>query len=395
MSTSSSWQKLVTVLADDGQIAPEWVPVFEELPRTGFLPDLIWKHNVATKTVEAADRARDPKEWLTAAESGAPLVTQWDDGKHQGTGRGQVASSSASAPSVVASMLRDLDVRPGQRVLEIGTGTGWNAGLLARRLGVDRVTTIEVDKALAEAARAALSRHGLEAAVVCGDGFLGHPPGAPYDRIIATCGISTAFPDAWLGQCRRGGVIVLPWGTPFTHTEATVALTVAQDGRSASGHFTKIVQFMSLRAQRREHPAYEDYVTAESRENADKSITALTLEETLGGEWDINRFALGLLVPDSTVIFDKPKDGRHPVWLCGLTDRSWACVLFREDGQHAAVFQYGDRRLWDEVAIAHEEWVRRDRPGLGRLGLTIHADGDGPSVWSDSPDNAFRLHAPV
>ncbi|WP_411143116.1 methyltransferase domain-containing protein [Streptomyces sp. x-80] len=310
-------------------------------------------------------------------------MTQWDDGEHLGVGQGVVASSSASAPSVVAAMLRDLEVHPGQSVLEIGTGTGWNAGLLASRLGAENVTTVEVDKALAEAARAALERQGLKAVtVVCGDGFQGHPAGAPYDRIIATCGLHT-FPRTWLEQCRPGGVIVVPWGTRFTPTEATVALTVSENGRSATGKFTELVQFMSLRAQRRGMPGYTDYVTAESREKAARGVTALTLEETIAGEWEISRFVLGLLVADCTVIFDEPQDGRRPVWLCSLADdRSWACVLFREDGQESTLYQYGDRRLWDEVEAAYAWWREQGRPGLGRLGLTV--DDAGQHLWVES-----------
>ncbi|MCD9166206.1 methyltransferase domain-containing protein [Streptomyces albireticuli] len=387
MTATSGWRELVARLAPDGTLTAGWRPVFEALPRAGFLPDVIWQHHVPTGNVTAVDRTRDPRRWQAAADSGDPLVTQWDDGEHHGLAQGRVASSSASAPSVVAAMLTDLDVHPGQRVLEVGTGTGWNAGLLARRLGAGAVTTIEVDQALADAARTALERQGLGAVtVVCGDGFQGHAAKAPYDRVIATCGVRTV-PAAWLEQCRPGGRIVVPWGTRFTRTEATVALTVAGDGRSASGPFTSLVQFMSLRAQRQDLPAYADYVTDESREKAEQGTTVLTLGAALAGEWDISRFVLGLLVPDCVVVFDARQEGRQPVWLCGLgEDRSWACVLFREDGKPSTVYQYGSRRLWDETETAHAWWHEQDRPGLGRLGLTV--DDHGQHIWVDTPDHA-------
>ncbi|WP_141726977.1 methyltransferase domain-containing protein, partial [Streptomyces niveus] len=75
-----------------------------------------------------------------------------------GTEPGVVATSSASMPSVVAAMLRDLDVSDGMRVLEIGTGTGWNAALLAHRLGSGNVVSVEIDAEVVARARAALGR---------------------------------------------------------------------------------------------------------------------------------------------------------------------------------------------------------------------------------------------
>jgi hypothetical protein len=72
----------------------------------------------------AVDRTLDPAAWEEAVRGNTALVTQWDDGRHTGSAPGLVASSSASMPSAVADMLLDLDVRGGERVLDIGTGTG-------------------------------------------------------------------------------------------------------------------------------------------------------------------------------------------------------------------------------------------------------------------------------
>jgi protein-L-isoaspartate O-methyltransferase len=84
-------------------------------------------------------------------------------------------------------MLDALDARPGQSVLEIGTGTGWNAALLSRRVGErGRVVTIEVDPRLAQDARCALTNAGYDPLVITGDGTAGYSTGAPYDRVIST-----------------------------------------------------------------------------------------------------------------------------------------------------------------------------------------------------------------
>jgi protein-L-isoaspartate(D-aspartate) O-methyltransferase len=119
--------------------------------------------------------------------------------------------SSASAPDIVALMLRQLDIRPGHRVLEIGTGTGYHAALLDRLVGPrGSVVSVESDRALATSAAARLSSIGAGGVeVIVGDGWAGAPGTGSYDRIIATVGM-WEVPPAWPIQLRRDGVIVLP-----------------------------------------------------------------------------------------------------------------------------------------------------------------------------------------
>ncbi|GAB3976704.1 hypothetical protein GCM10029978_064290 [Actinoallomurus acanthiterrae] len=97
------------------------------------------------------------------------------------------AVSSASHPNLVATQLENLDVRPGHRVLEIGTATGINAALLRSRRR-ERPSRHHRDRRGPDAGvRAALTRAGCRnVEVVCGDGAAGHSAGAPYDRITVT-----------------------------------------------------------------------------------------------------------------------------------------------------------------------------------------------------------------
>lgn len=140
---------------------------------------------------------------LEAAYGPGPVVTHRDG---DGT-----AISSASAPDVVAGMLEQLAVRTGDRVLEIGSGTGYNAALLAELTGPSgSVTTIEYDVQVAEAARAGLTRAGHgEVLVITGDGAAGWEGGAPYDRIIVTAG-AWDVTRAWREQLADGGLLVVP-----------------------------------------------------------------------------------------------------------------------------------------------------------------------------------------
>ncbi len=119
--------------------------------------------------------------------------------------------STVSQPSAVAMMLEGFDVKPGMRVLEIGAGSGYNAALLACLAGESgHVVTVDVEDFLVEKARKQLATTGFERVeVVCGDGALGYPSGAPYDRIVATVGLPDV-PPAWTEQLAPGGKIVIP-----------------------------------------------------------------------------------------------------------------------------------------------------------------------------------------
>ena len=121
------------------------------------------------------------------------------------------ALSSASSPNLVAEMLELSDTRPGHRVLEIGAATGINAALLAELIGdTGHVVTVEIDPDLAAGARTALDTAGYHNVDVhCVDGTLGHPPSAPYDRIVVTAG-AWDIPDAWWRQLAPGGRLVVP-----------------------------------------------------------------------------------------------------------------------------------------------------------------------------------------
>jgi protein-L-isoaspartate(D-aspartate) O-methyltransferase len=119
--------------------------------------------------------------------------------------------SCLSQPSIVALQLGQLGVQPGHRVLEIGAGAGYNAAVLAHLAGRGgHVIAVDVDAGIVELARDRLAAAGADnVEVVLGDGALGHQPGAPYDRIIATVG-AYGIPDTWLTQLAPTGRLVVP-----------------------------------------------------------------------------------------------------------------------------------------------------------------------------------------
>lgn len=124
---------------------------------------------------------------------------------------GSETLASISQPSMIARMLELANVRIGDRVLEVGTGSGYNAALLATLVGSEgSVVTVEVESDLAARARETLADCGFgNAAVVHGDGHAGDASHAPYDRIIVSARTSDITP-AWWAQLRDGGRIVVP-----------------------------------------------------------------------------------------------------------------------------------------------------------------------------------------
>ena len=119
--------------------------------------------------------------------------------------------SSSSQPAIMAIMLDQLDLAPGQRVLEIGAGTGYNAALMSHIVGSDgAVVSVDIDSEVAAQAREHLASAGYQdVTVVAADGAAGYPPSAPYDRVIATVGVSDLAPP-WLDELSPGGRIVVP-----------------------------------------------------------------------------------------------------------------------------------------------------------------------------------------
>ncbi|MGH3927665.1 MAG: methyltransferase domain-containing protein [Pseudonocardiaceae bacterium] len=230
-----------------GDLTLDWRPSFLAVPRLQFIPDTVW-HEV-DGLFRPVRRTEDPDSWLELAGSKDSVVTQVDDGCPAGPGEaGDTPTSSASMPTMVALMLKYLDVHGGERVLEIGTGTGYNAALLAHRVGAGRVVTIEIDPEVAAQARKALSDAGFGGVTtVVGNGSLGHPSEAPYDRVIATASCHTV-PYAWVAQTRPGGRIVTPWGSQYCNF-GLLALSVNDDG-TATGRIVDTAAFMRLRDQR-------------------------------------------------------------------------------------------------------------------------------------------------
>ena len=207
---------------------PVWREAFAQVPRHLFVPYyyVAGARGYERRWGESPDPAARER-WVRGAYEDVPLATRLRDGE---------LISSSSQPSLMARMLVALGVADGDRVLEIGAGTGYNAALLAHRLGDDDlVTTVDLEPEITESARCHLAAAGYRPAVVTGDGARGVPERAPYDRIIATCALPSV-PRAWVAQCTEGARILTPVATGL------LTLTV-RGGGCAEGRFLPSAAF--------------------------------------------------------------------------------------------------------------------------------------------------------
>jgi protein-L-isoaspartate(D-aspartate) O-methyltransferase len=367
-----------------------WETLLAEVPRARFIPDTIWVDDGSDDGLVALSKHTDPDGWHAVVSANAPVVTQVNFGAVQPGQKGSFPSSSSSQPSIVADMLAALSARPGQSVLEIGTGTGWNAALLSRCVGeYGRVVTIEVDPYLAQDARRALTNAGFDPLVITGDGLAGYSAGAPYDRVISTASIREMVPRAWLEQLRSTGRLVTPWGTDWSNG-VMLTLNLAENG-AATGRFTGDLAFMRVRSQRRALYGWEP--TDSDVERAEISTTqcrGIDLDRMLNP--DQGTFAIGARLACCCLVVQWNKHGKlhHNLELDDGATRSWAQLDANlNDSAPCTVRQLGPRKLWDEAEAAYGWWYEQGEPGLDRFGFESR---DGRQwVWLDEPDNVVRV----
>jgi len=162
---------------------------------------------------------RDPRVLEAIEKTPRDLFVEegWRDHAWDDTALPIACGQTISQPYIVAYMTEQLETRPAHRVLEIGTGSGYQAAVLARL--VRRVFTIERHRHLLEQARRRFAKLGLtniESRLA--DGRKGWPEAAPFDRIIVTAA-ADKVPEALLDQLAEGGIMVIPVGTPYGYQE--------------------------------------------------------------------------------------------------------------------------------------------------------------------------------
>ncbi|MCK2241227.1 MULTISPECIES: methyltransferase domain-containing protein [unclassified Crossiella] len=362
-------RKLVALLRQKGTLQDRlWCQAFLDVPRHVFVPKFTLLD--AAENLVTIDR-RQPEEWLAAVYSDDALVTSHDESG--------IACSSSTQPFVMAVMLEVLQARSGMRVLEIGTGTGYNTALLSYALGAQNVTSVEIDSAVSRAAKTALVSLDFRPEIIVGDGLQGFPANAPYDRIIATCS-TRKVPQSWLEQTADNGVIVVNLGFGI------IALSMTTE-RVASGQFhPEVAAFIEARpADGRAGLPFGELIRIVNQEPETVSqgdnpslITTADFE-----------FLLKLVIPGLSWYTRLDDLGNPERW--GATDiDSGSWITLDHHGDMTTVSQGGARKLWPTIQTLYQSWLEAGKPSHDHYGLTIAPDGQ-HSLWLTNPDNVIYV----
>ncbi len=395
MITLDDWTIRAAALRDElvaaGKLtSPEWQTAVLAVPRHEFVPEFYQQSTDPGPTNWELVSALSPdtrERWWNEVWANTPLVTQLGPVGRLGRQVVTGPSSSSSAPSLMTRMLEALDIRNGNRVLEIGTGSGYNAALMSHRLGDQNVFSLDVDAELVNSARDRLAALGYQPTLAAADGVAGLPQHAPYDRIIATCAVSRV-PWSWAEQTTEGGLILVDV-KPSASVGNLVLLRRERDrleGRFDAGYAT----FMHMRT-----PAFHTKPQAQptrNRDEAQRRMTTLRTERLwenaplwfLVHLWEGGRVGFGYAMDPDT-------GGPGPVFFSSQ-DGSWGELSIASEDGTREVWEGGPRRLWANIEAATEFWRQLDEPGWSRFGLTVMSD-DKQVVWLDEPtsENCWSL----
>ncbi|HEY2576279.1 MAG TPA: methyltransferase domain-containing protein, partial [Streptosporangiaceae bacterium] len=354
--------RLANALTESGHLTdPKWRSTLHAVPRHLFAPALAWSE--ADGQNQLVDRDQDEAAWLSTVYSDTSIITQLDDGATPLEAGGDNYTSSLSAPGVVVAFLELLNPYDRHRVLEIGTGTGWTAALLAHRVGHENVTSVEVDASLGKQAAANLEAAGFFPNLIIGDGATVRPDGGPFDRVHVTCGVSM-LPYAWVEQTRPGGVIAFPYVPGFAYGHKA-RLTVTNDGR-AIGRFSGDAGYMMLRSQR-----FGGYMVTDAEPG--QTTTRIDPRTIAWDSYGCDVAMAGML-PGVITVEEVAGGGSFCLQLHEPAG-SWARAAYEPGNDVYRVEQAGGRRLWDEVEAAYFTWLGWGSPGRGRFGMTVLPNG--------------------
>jgi protein-L-isoaspartate(D-aspartate) O-methyltransferase len=295
----------------------------------------------------------------------------------------------------MALMLELLDLQPGMRVLEIGTGTGYNAALMAELVGdPGLVSTIDIQEDVVEQTRRRLALAGYrQIRVIARDGFVGCLDFAPYDRIVATVGCSALSPR-WLDQLAPEGVVLIP----LAHGDAynCPLIRIWRENQRIFGRIVGYSTFMAIRGALRrdlwlsEAENHDQYTSIQMREpDAVYPLFEglMELSKTTPGLIDDQAarleffYFLALHIPHTFVLWKG----------IGLGDHMGSVLLTKD-----SIELYGSqaKRRYQELERIYRLWDDRGRPRMYEYEIEFLASSEVSEASPVSQQSKWVIERP-
>jgi protein-L-isoaspartate(D-aspartate) O-methyltransferase len=243
LADQTNEQMVDRLIAEGALWSAPLVAAFRATPRHRFIDRVFHYHRRSGRWREVITRDPGPEE-VRLVYADRALITRVGSARPGGP---ELPISSSSQPSLMAQMLEDLQLERGQRVLEVGAGTGYNAALLAHVAGPGQVLSIDVDRSvLSEAWDHLRAFADRQAGLRHADGREGCAEAAPFDRLMVTAATPDLEP-AWLEQLAAGGLLLAPLA--LAPGLAYLIRGTVREG-VFHGRLTRAAYFMPLRAER-------------------------------------------------------------------------------------------------------------------------------------------------
>jgi protein-L-isoaspartate(D-aspartate) O-methyltransferase len=380
---------MVDALAAAGAVtSPAVLGVLRRVPREDFVPRF-WSAPPGVKR----GNPDDVREWHVADDGDDALSLVYNIDRalairgqrpaDSPTGSPRV-TSTVSAPRVVGSMLELLDIAPGMRILEIGTGSGYNAALLSELAGpAGSVTSVDIDAGLVAETSARMAAIGYPGVrLVAADGYFGLPDHAPFDRIVATVGCVDVAP-AWLDQLADGGFCLLP----LLHDGWHPLIRVEPSPGEATGRIVGFTGFVAIQGRQ---AGYSPWPRS-GRPGPIADVDWAALPGDLAAE---------LRLPPGEEEPDEPRSC-DLAYLLALEDARAACMLsLLDDGSSAVISAREGRIGWagpggpalrDRLLEIADRWAALGWPSMrdyrSRF-LPLTGDGMGEGTGEPAGDSA-------
>ncbi len=372
----SDWSSYALRLADQLQVSgdletPAWHAAVAETPRHVLVPTVYEPPEQFYGS--CPDVRLNTAEHLGLVYSTTTLITAVVPNKYGSL----MGVSSSTKPDLMVRMLEALDIRDGQRVLEIGTGTGYNAALLAHRLGDDNVFSLDIDPELVDTARRRLARIGRHPRLAAGDGAEGWPPDAPYHRIISTCAVHR-IPWSWYDQLTPDGQLLVDFKP---HGGNLVLLQKKAD--RLEGRFTPwYAAFMIMRQHNNHDDNPSPHWQPEFPLTRQRTTTTPAEPPSVVG---FLRSAMSTTHLRRRYLFDEQRRRPNAVKLTTADGSCCEVGLTPNDNGIRTVREGGPTSLWGEIERAYQQWHDWGEPGWDRVGITVKPHSW--TVWLDEPRN--------